>query len=134
MKKVLVSLLVAVIAISAFAQGNILANGQISIAANVLTTTNTVTVGVYDSARRQEWGLVYGIALRNNSAVTVLTTAKAVDLGTATLIGAITTNATTASSLINVVSAPIPAKELTISVVTPSNTVAATVDYFVYGK
>ena len=113
--------------------GNILANGEISIAATATQSTNTATIGVYD-AQGQDWSLVYGVALKNNSATTTVTTVKAVDLGNTTAIGAATTNTTGASSLINVVSAPIPAREVTLSVVIPTNATATTLEYIVYGK
>lgn len=127
--------LIALLAVgSAFGQGNILANVDIEVAASVTPTTNSATIGVYDSVKGQQWGLVYGIGIQNNADVTVVTTAAAVDLGASTAVGTATTNATDTASLINLVSAPIPAREVTIMVVTPSNDTAFVNSYWIYAK
>lgn len=156
---VLASLLLAVCATAA---PNILASGEIEIAASATPSTNTQSVGLYSNTG-QEWGQVMAIIVKNNSDFVTTTTVARVDLDDATTLATAVaaSNATTyaaatvygstanavkvysgtndAAIFTNTVTTyyPIPApcaKELLITVTTPTNDAATTLEYLIYGE
>jgi hypothetical protein len=159
---ILAALLVAFVSIApAFAADNILASGEIALTAisNAVATTNSQTVSLYNSSG-QEWGKVMGVRVMNNSAWTTVTSFAQTDLGGSTAIIAVT-NANAAAANGNVAAAlsyamtvysgtndvaiytntgyyqspPAYVRDLSVTVVTPSNLPAAsTVEYYIYGE
>lgn len=166
MKKLITSLLLVAVAFAAsmsFAD-NLLASGEITIAATTTPSTNTQNVGVYDVLAKKEWSQVKAIIVQNNSDFVTTTTVARVDLDdTTTLLTAVAaSNATTYASYTaygvatnalvvysgtndaNIVSTnftytyfPVAApcaKDLTITVTTPTNDASATLEYLIYGE
>lgn len=141
---ILASLLLAVCATAA---PNILASGEIEIAATLTPSTNTQTVSI-SNVSGQEWGKVMAVIVQNNSDFVTTTTVARVDLDDATTLATAvaasnattysaaygTTYAITASNVVPTTVVPPCAKELLITVKTPTNNAAATLEYLIYGE
>jgi len=148
--------------VAAFGQGqNLLASGEITLAASTNESTYTQSIGLYDSVRKTDWGRVHAVIVKNNSDFATTTTVARVDLDdTTTLItAAAASNATTyasytaygstANSVVvygsndtaiatNTVTTyyPVPppcARELLITVTIPTNDAESTLEYLIYG-
>ena len=74
--------LIALLAVgSAFGQGqNLLASGEITLAASTNESTYTQSIGLYDSVRKTDWGRVHAVIVKNNSDFATTTTVARVDL------------------------------------------------------
>lgn len=154
--------LLAVATIALAGGGNILASGEIEIAACTAGSTNTQTVGLYNITGK-EWGQVYAIVVKNNTDFPTVTTVSRTDLDdTTTLVSATATSGTTTyaaatlygstANSVKVYSGtndvavftntvttyyPIPppcAKELLVSVAITTNDAASTLEYLIYGE
>lgn len=141
--------------------GNILASGEIDLAATATPSTNTQTVSVFNITGK-EWSHVYAIAVQNNSDFATTTTVKRIDLDDTTVLltAVATSNATTyagftaygstansikvysgtndAAIYTNTVTTYYPveapcAKDLIVTVTMPTNDAAATLEYLIYG-
>ena len=149
MKKI-ISLALAVLAVATFAVaggGNILASGEIELAASATATTNTQSVALYNITGK-EWAQVHAIIVQNNSDFVTTTTVARVDLGDTTTLATATaaSNATAYTAAYGVTSAgvgtnlvythtvPPCAKELLITVKQPTNDAASTLEWVVYGE
>ena len=159
---ILAALLVAVAQVLA-GGANILANGDIAIAATATPSTNTATVGLYDSVNGKEWGLVYGVRIANATDFPVTNVLTCTDLGgSATIAKVVCASQTVASvSLVDPIGftnavvyrsgtndlniytnsvkgwysgAPFPARDLKITATTPTNDAAGTESYYIYGE
>lgn len=148
---------------SAFAGGgNVLASGEIEIAATAVGSTNTATIGLYNITGK-EWSQVHAIIVKNNTDFPTVTTVTRTDLGDTTVLAtasaasnattyADTTRYGTTANAVKVYSGtndvavftnsiasyyPIPApaaKELQISVAITTNDAAGTLEYLIYGE
>ena len=144
----LASLLLATVAFAG--GGNVLASGEIEIAATTTPSTNVQTVALNGSGVNsgKEWSQVFGVIVRNNGDFATTTTVARVDLGdTTTLATAVaasnattyastygTTYAVTASNVVPTTTVAPCAKDLRVTVKTPTNDAAYVLEYLIYGE